>query len=80
MTDRYSVVLDPCGAYFLWDEVQVEPVMGGADILAFTSRREAEKSALELNGGANDNRHQLRRLVGGRRLPRFPEISDWLPA
>lgn len=55
MSERYSVVLDPCGIYFLWDEAMVEPVMAGDDIMAFVSFKEATREALRLNGPANDD-------------------------
>ena len=56
MNERYSVVQDPCGVYFIWDEAAIEPVMAGSDIMAFVTLKEANRAVLRLNGPANDDR------------------------
>lgn len=55
MNERYSVVEDPCGLFFIWDEDLLEPAMMGDDILAFVRRDSANRIARILNARANDD-------------------------
>lgn len=54
MNERYAVVEDPCGLFFIWDEVTFEPAMMGDDILAFVRRDSACRISRILNSRAND--------------------------
>ena len=55
MGERYAVIEDPCGLFFIWDESIFEPAMMGDDILAFVRRDSAGRIARILNARANDD-------------------------
>lgn len=55
MNERYTVVEDPCGLFFIWDESLLEPAMMGDDILAFVRCDSAGRIARVLNARANDD-------------------------
>lgn len=55
MRDRYQVIEDPSGIYFLWDDRRMEPVMTNDQILAFKDLQKAARVAEALNISANDN-------------------------
>ena len=62
VSERYAVVEDPCGLFYIWDERLLEPAMMGDDILAFLGRDSAGRIARILNARANDD--AARRAVG----------------
>ncbi|MBX3598958.1 MAG: hypothetical protein KF874_15455 [Rhizobiaceae bacterium] len=54
VSERYTVVEDPCGLFFIWDELLLEPAMMGDEILAFVRPDCADRIARVLNARAND--------------------------
>lgn len=70
MSERYSVVQDPCGIFFIWDELKFEPIMADDGIMVFVTAKEANRAALRMNGPANDDSpdEDARRLAGVKEL------------
>lgn len=57
MSRRFCAILDPCGAYFIWDDLKLEPVMARSGrVLAFAGHAEAWRSADRLNGNDNEDK------------------------
>jgi hypothetical protein len=76
--ERYMVVEDPCGLFFIWDESLLEPAMMGEDILAFVRSDSAERIARILNARANDEfgRRAICRTVSDLSLRRCRLVND----
>lgn len=78
MSERYTVVEDPCGLYFIWDETLLEPAMMGDDILAFVRHDSARRIARLLNARANDDfgRRAISRTTSDLALRRCNLVND----
>lgn len=50
MNARFCVIQDPCGVYFIWDDLKLEPVIENGEVLAFATEPEANWSVAILNG------------------------------
>lgn len=68
MSERYHVVEDPCGVFFIWDEWRLEAVMSDEDVLAFVAFSAARREASRLNARVSDKLLGWDSLCAGRRL------------